>query len=471
MLIKLKHNIAIFIIVLLSLPLCYTASSYASRLDKQGYLVKVGNKVITSEEFFERIDNLHKSRKVGRALSNGHSFEAMNYTQYLDDLIDEKLMVIEAERMGFDEAHDIKSKYRSIVLNYILPKLRQTEIFDKVSVSEEELLEYYEKELSGKKQEEKDEANSEVIKKVELDPKRRAEIKKRLLDEKIRARQKEYFEAIKAKAVIEIDEDLLKRLQEQSIDSKELIKTLIIVNGEPIKGFEFFQKWQTSDKTSKTASQIIDRLILYRAMDQEALASGYQDEGDLKKKITKKYEGILIDEFKKRVISPLVKVKEQDIKKYYEDKKERYKESDHVKLKVLTVEDPNVAEELAEELRMGADFEYLAREQSIDPLKMKGGNVGWILQSALGDAIKMAADGAKYGDILGPFKTRMGTSIFMFLDRREGNYKDFSVVKISIESTIGGKLFEDKLEEYLSRFRDTIHIDINSKEFKKFEGI
>src|SRR3990172_5351532 len=56
------------------------------------YLAKVGDVVITTDEFIEEMNRLHTTDRVGEALSKEKVFLVQDYRKFLNELVDNKLM-------------------------------------------------------------------------------------------------------------------------------------------------------------------------------------------------------------------------------------------------------------------------------------------------------------------------------------------------------------------------------------------
>ncbi|MFV3407736.1 peptidylprolyl isomerase [Bdellovibrio bacteriovorus] len=68
---------------------------------------------------------------------------------------------------------------------------------------------------------------------------------------------------------------------------------------------------------------------------------------------------------------------EEEIKRYYEDNKDRYKRKERVYLRQIVVDEDAKADAIKVDLKTG-DFAELARKYSITPEAKQGGVVGWI---------------------------------------------------------------------------------------------
>jgi peptidyl-prolyl cis-trans isomerase C len=177
------------------------------------------------------------------------------------------------------------------------------------------------------------------------------------------------------------------------------------------------------------------------------MVKGYEKDPELKQSLKSHREGLLMDQFKKKVIIPLVKVEEEEILEYYNSNKEQFRKPDMINLKGIKVGNLEIGRSIVEELKQGADFSFLAREESIDLSGEKGGVLGSLPANLFPtDALKA------------------------FRQARQGQYLSLERVKNSIYRIVGKQKFDSVLEDYLNRLRASVPVDINEAELKRLEG-
>lgn len=426
---------------------------------KERYVAQVGNEFITKDDYAEAVNALHKSNRVGEELTKATSFDKQNNQNFLDELIDIKLMKIEAETLSLDKGPEFMSDMENYILNLSLERLRQEEIKSKIKVEDNEIEEYYIKQHRDEK------AKSEVKKDIPEIPLRDKEsIKNILMRKKTEEREREYFPLLREKASIKVDSIALSNLSADNPDS--LGKPVAEVNSETILGKALFYEMRISkaNDTEDGRRQVLDKLIFHKLLDQEAKRRGYSEEKELKEKINRYRESSLIKEFKIRVILPGIIVTEEEIKDYYEKNLEQYKKPDRVDLAVMLLAKREQAEEALEELRKGADFSYLARKDSIDSSGKKGGRVGWSSMDIFPAETKKALYEAKKGDFLGPFQIEGAYAVAEFHRLEKGGYRPLDDLKDDIDKIIGRQKFNTQLTEYLVQLRKTVPVKINEKE-------
>src|SRR5207253_1269034 len=134
---------------------------------------------------------------------------------------------------------------------------------------------------------------------------------------------------------------------------------------------------------------------------------------------------------------------EAELRKRYDASKEDYKHPEqahilHILVRVEQNAPPAVdaaakakAEGLVKQLRAGADFAKLAKENSGDPSSSgKGGDMGWVDRGSTVDPFDQAAFSMPLNTISDPIRSKeFGYHIIKVLDRRPAGYHSFEEVK------------------------------------------
>jgi peptidyl-prolyl cis-trans isomerase SurA len=79
----------------------------------------------------------------------------------------------------------------------------------------------------------------------------------------------------------------------------------------------------------------------------------------------------------------------------------------------------NGANQIVQQLNLGAPFAAAARQFSQSPSAATGGDIGWVQQGQLAEELDKALSGLKPGQIAGPIKVAGGFYILQLRDRRE----------------------------------------------------
>ena len=457
------------VFVLFAFPQDSSALWPFSVKEKEPYVAKVGDKVISKREFLERVDKLHTSSRVGKALASSFSTDRLSFRKFLDEIIDEKLMVTEVEALGLHEDSAFVTALNNYVLNLSLARLQQDEILNKVKVDEAELEEYRQKVLEGEG--EGAEGDSDDLENIDSQAQGfhgedTDKLRSDFLAIKTAEREMEYFSELRRKAKLKVDKEAFHAISFDMKNSGEAVVASLY--GEPIYALDVL-RLTTRDRLEEEGArdEALENAIIHRLLDREALRRGYGEEPELKKKIERFRTSRLINFFSKRVVAPMVSVSDEDVRKHYDANPDKYSEPDMLNLRIMVLKSLTDAENIIQELKDGADFAYIAKSRSEDFSAQKGGDIGWIPSNKIPLEVVSAAKDAKSGDILGPFLFEYGATIFTFNGAKEGKLKPFESVNGDILRTLWETKHDATRQRYIQKLREVVPIEINEEEFQE----
>lgn len=138
-----------------------------------------------------------------------------------------------------------------------------------------------------------------------------------------------------------------------------------------------------------------------------------------------------------------------DARDYYRVNKQVFKAAPTVRIRMIKVLDQKKAETLVARLKAGADFAALARADSIDPSKSKGGDLGVKPVSSLPDEVVGSARVAPEGQVVGPIRGKDGIYIISVTKRFGERQQTFEEVRDRIFQIL-------KQEKQVRAFNDWI---------------
>ncbi len=445
--------------------------------DGGGWAAKVGDEVITIDEFNEAIRALHKSGRVGKGLSEGSSFEKQNYGKFLDELIALRLTAIEARNARLDKEPDFISEMDGYALNLSLAQLRYDEVTAKVKVEEAEIEAYYREKGVKKKEhgahsakpqpEQKDDKESKEP--VEIKPmsdKDREAIRNAIVKEKSVGREKVYFDELRAAADIKTYADALKAASEAKPES--MGQVVAEVNGSVITAGDVLVQMKMVRKADNETERVamLDRLVLYKLLDNAARSRNYPaSDKAVQRAIKKQRLDKLQTAFKTKVILPSIVLKDSEVSEYYERNKEKYRLPDALTGAFIILPDAAKAKETFDDLKKGADFTYLAQSNSSDK-SGKAGQVITVNANAFSPEAINAFSKAKKGDMLGPFEMGGSYVVVNFIGIEQGQYIPLEDARKEITNLVVNEKFKTQLDEYVKRLRASIPVVVNEDVLK-----
>lgn len=154
-----------------------------------------------------------------------------------------------------------------------------------------------------------------------------------------------------------------------------------------------------------------------------------------------------------------------ELQKRYNDSKEDFKqpESAHI-LHILIKVDPNAtaaedaaakakADNIVKQLRAGADFGKLARENSGDPSSSsKGGDMGFVERGMTVEPFDTAAFSIPLNTISDPIRSKeFGYHIIKVLERRPAGYRPFEEVKPMLAGQLASQMANDQARDEITK--------------------
>lgn len=301
----------------------------------------------------------------------------------------------------------------------------------------------------------------------------RKRIERLFFSEKEKERNREYLTQLREKTKISIDEDALKSIKsEDEFDGGKGI--VAMVEGESIKRDEILVRLRsgpaakTEDETDKLKRTAIDSLINQKLLDLEVVRKNYEQDKDFKYSLSITRDAILNKLFRNRIIASAVRLDDEEIKKYYEDNRESFKEPDQIRINTIQIKAKEKADRIIDELKRGADFDVVAADMSGMPVGSTTGNTGWLYANILPPVIKERLNEMNIGGVYGPFDIDGEFLIIKLLGREEGKFKSFETVKNGIVEQLSKKKYDQLLSDYLAKLRAFSKIKINESVMKGF---
>lgn len=203
--------------------------------------------------------------------------------------------------------------------------------------------------------------------------------------------------------------------------------------------------------TGEGNKRLLDQTIGFELM------TAYGKELELDK--TKEYEDAM-KAYAKEVVMQLamnkvlseVEVKEEDLKKYYEDNKDRYTEQATVNAKHILVDNEEEAKKIKKEIENGEiSFEDAAKKYSSCPSNQQGGSLGAFGRGMMVPEFEDASFNAEIGVVTEPVKTQFGYHLIVVEEKNEAKTKSFEEVKNAVEKEYTNKAQYEKYEEVLDQ--------------------
>ncbi len=177
---------------------------------------------------------------------------------------------------------------------------------------------------------------------------------------------------------------------------------------------------------------------------------------------------ILNQEVMRQEVFSKVAVEDQELRVYYEDHKDEYRQPSRLHLRELVLAKGATAAEqdaaratlakIQEALKKGASFEELVKEHSSSPSKATAGDLGWMAKGLLRPAIENAALALKPGEVSAPLETDKDIYLVQMISAELDLVKPFSEVRPQILDKLRQPKAENAIQNYLQGLRTRANI-------------
>jgi len=237
------------------------------------------------------------------------------------------------------------------------------------------------------------------------------------------------------------------------VDINQILR--VIPNGALIEKFGGIDRLD-----EKMKRQIIDMAIDNYLLAQKAYKEGIDKTKEYQQELENIKNSLATQLYTQKIVSQTT-VDDKEAKEYYEKHKEEFKaQKDMVKARHILVKTQKEAEDIIKQLQKAKNkeelFIKLAKEKSIGPSGVNGGELGWFEKKMMVPEFSKVAFALKKGEFTQkPVKTKFGYHIILVEDKiKKGDVKPFSEVKEQIKAKLKNEKIKQKLNDIIKNLRE-----------------
>ncbi len=170
---------------------------------------------------------------------------------------------------------------------------------------------------------------------------------------------------------------------------------------------------------------------------------------------------LLIKKLITEVVNSTVNISEEDVKRYFEQHPEEFKRGEQIRALHILVKNEEEAQRIIKLIEEDKDFSELAREYSISPESLEGGDMGYIEAGTLPEEFdpifKLKKDGVSR-----IINTPYGFHVFKVVDKVPASQKSFEESKENIRSKLIEESQEVAFRKWLDKIRKSAKIEIEN---------
>lgn len=166
-------------------------------------------------------------------------------------------------------------------------------------------------------------------------------------------------------------------------------------------------------------------------------------------------------------VNAKISVKENEARAYYRTHRRMYPPEKRVHVAQVVVRDRDKAEMILNRLKSGEDFGTVAREESIGPEAVKGGDLGFISQGVMPEEIDAAIFSHPLGEISPVVKSFYGYHIFKIIEIHEGTKIKWVDIKEQVTSDLKKQKEEKAYVQWIESLRSKTVTTVDRELLKK----
>jgi len=204
--------------------------------------------------------------------------------------------------------------------------------------------------------------------------------------------------------------------------------------------------------TPQGRKEMLDTMIIRELILQQAAKDGLDKGADIEEKLQDLKKRLIVESFLKKKVEAESKVSDEDLKKFYEQNKDKFKSGEQIKASHILVKTEKEAKDILAKLKSGGNFEELAKKNSVDSSAAKGGDLGWFGKGSMVPAFEKAVLALKEGQISDVVKSDFGFHIIKLTGKRPAGIRPFEEVKEQIK----GAIMPTKQQEVFQKIKDEL---------------
>lgn len=204
---------------------------------------------------------------------------------------------------------------------------------------------------------------------------------------------------------------------------------------------------ETLAKDHPRYQAVVDELVDQRLLADAALASGYQNDPAVRRRLSTARERLLANVALEKHMDKTVT--EAAARELYEEQIAMTDARAEVKAAHILVTTEDEAKAVIKRIEAGEDFGDLARELSTGPSSIDGGDLGYFVKDAMVAPFAEAAFALDVGAVSAPVETQFGWHVIKVSDRRTRPVPSFE----DMEEDIYSFMTYQEVDNYMTKLR------------------
>lgn len=249
------------------------------------------------------------------------------------------------------------------------------------------------------------------------------------------------------------------------------------VNGSTITTGDFTRELKNLPEYLKSMAdtpqgrkEMMDTMVIRELILQQAAKDGLDKSPEIAEKLADLKKRLIVESFLKKKVETDAKVSDEDLKKFYEQNKDKFKTGDQMRASHILVKTEKAAKDILAQIKAGGKFEDLAKKNSVDASAAQGGDLGWFNKGSMVPVFEKAALGLKEGQVSDVVKSDFGYHIIKLTGKRAAGVRPFEEVKEQIKAAVMPSKQQEVFQKIKDELKKTAKINIKEDVLNSIGG-
>lgn len=222
---------------------------------------------------------------------------------------------------------------------------------------------------------------------------------------------------------------------------------------------------------AKQPAEFLDSLVSERLLLQEAETKGIQHEQEVKDLIRQSRDRILVSKLLDDQIGKQTIIDDRTTRAYYDTHSDEFKTPYRLRASHILVRTREEAEQMLARVTQGESFEELAKQYSLDPTGVKGGDIGYFQKGQLIPEIEQATFALAQGEMSPVVQSSFGFHVIKLTGEAKSQVKAYDQVAENIRDKLTIEKKTELLEALITRLKKQSRLKTNDEAIQKFQYV
>ena len=242
-------------------------------------------------------------------------------------------------------------------------------------------------------------------------------------------------------------------------------------DGVTLTDTEFIQRIEGMPKdvqnfVIRRKKEFLEDLVAEHFLSKEAKKRNLEKDPEVQALLESAHRKILIARLVEKEVDDKIVLGADEAQKYYQSHKEEFMTTLTLRASHILVKTEQEAALIKEAILQGADFEDMARRNSLDATAIRGGDLGFFQKGRFVPEFEEVVFKMKKGELNGPIKSPFGYHVIRLTDSLEPTLREFRDVKGLVEQRLVSEKRSRAFRALVEKLKGNVRVDVDEKKLE-----